>query len=116
MDEAIVARDSRAEVDPDLNRVRWKAIYLSALLHRFLPEDERQELIGEFWAKVRALLRSGGLPLADDYEHCIKPLVMDALELSTPIEKQGPAYAAFGAWIDDFPLLPLAGSVTSAKT
>jgi len=110
-----VARNSGAEVGPDLDRVRWKAIYLSALLFTFVPEEERQELMEGFRAKVRGLLESGGLPLADDYKRCIEPLAMDALELSTPTEKLGPAYATFEIWIDDFPLFPLAGSVTSVK-
>ena len=118
MDKAIgdpgVARNFWAEVDPDLDRVRWKAIYLSALLLTFVPEDEKQGLMEGFRARVRVLSLSGGLPL--DYECCIEPLVMDTLESSTVAEKRGPAYATFEAWINDFPLVPLAGSVTSAKT
>jgi len=104
-----VARNSRAE-DPD--RVRWKAIYLSALLFKFVPEDERQGLVGRFRVKVQALLRSGGLPLIEDYKHCIGPLGMGVLELGTPAAE----YAAFGDWIGGFPLFPLTGSVTSGKT
>jgi len=111
-----VAQDSWAKVGPDVDRLEWKAIYLSTLLFAFVPEDEKQELMEGLRAKVRALLQSGGLSLADDYKRCIKPLVMDALELSTPAEKQGPTYAAFENWIDDFPLFPLTGSVTSVKT
>ena len=116
-----VARNSRAE---DLDRVRWKAIYLSALLFAFVPEDERQELMEGFRAKVQALLRSGGLSLATDYERCIEPLAMDPLDLSTPTEKRGlgspaeawrPVYATFEAWIHDFPLFSLTGSITSVK-
>ena len=114
-----VARNSRAE---DLDRVRWKAIYLSALLFAFVPEDERQGLMEGFRAKAQALLRSGGLSLATDHERCIKPLAMEPLDLSTPTEKRGlgsptqgwrPAYATFEAWIRDFPLFSLTGSITS---
>jgi len=90
-----VARNPGTEVNPELDRVRWKAIYLSALLFRFVPKDERQDLMGGFGAKVRALLGSGGLSLADDYERCIELLVMDALELSTPVGEWGPAYIVF---------------------
>jgi hypothetical protein len=85
-----VARNSGAEVDPDLDRVRWKAIYLSGLLFTFVPEDEKGELLEGFRAKVRALLGSGGLPR--DYERCIEPLVADGLELNAPAEKRGLAY------------------------
>jgi len=111
-----VARNPETEVNPELDRVRWKAIYPPALLFRFVPKDERQDLMGGFRAKVRALLGSGGSPLADDYERCIELLVMDVLELSTPVGEWGLAYIVFETWIDDFPLLPLAGSVTSVKT
>jgi len=109
-----VARNSGAEAGSDLDRVRWKAIYLSGLLFAFVAEDERQGLVERFRAKVGTLLRSGGLPLAYDWEHCIEPLGMDGPELSTPTEKRGPAYAVFEIWIEDFPLFPLVGSITSA--
>ena len=111
-----VARNSGAEIGTDLDGVRWKAIYLSGLLFTFMPEDEKQGLKEGLRVKVEALLRSGGLPLVDDYGRCIEPLDMDVLDLSTPAEKQGLAYAAFEVWIGDFPLFPLAGTVTSAKT
>lgn len=58
-----VARNPGTEVNPEFDRVRWKAIYLSALLFRFVPEDERQDLMGRFRVKVRALLGSGGLSI-----------------------------------------------------
>ena len=111
-----VAHDSGAEVGPDLDRSIWRAIYLSTLLFVFVPEDEKQGLTEGLRAKVRALLQSGGLSLAGDYKRWIEPLVMDVLELNTPAEKRGPAYATFENWIDDFPLFPLTGCVTSVKT
>ena len=114
--DSVVARNPGTEVSPELDRVRWKSIYLSALLFALLPEDERQELMEGFGAKVRTLLGSGGLSLADDYERCIEPLLMYVLELSTPVGEWGPAYTVFEMWIDDFPLFSLAGSVTSVKT
>ena len=111
-----VARNSGAGAGPDLDRVRWKAVYLSGLLFTFVPEDEKEELMAGFRARVQELLRSGGLSLADDYNRCIEPLGMDGLEPSTPTERRGPAYSAFDFWIDGFPLFPLAGSVTSVWT
>ena len=111
-----IARNSGAEIDLDLDRVRWKAIYLSTLLFAFVPEDEKGELMERFKAKVQGLLESGGLP--HDYEDCIKPVGMDGLDPSAwPDWKWGPvSYTAFETWISDFPLFPLAGSVTSTKT
>ena len=111
-----VARNSRVEASPDLDRVRWKAIYLSALLFAFVPEDEKGKLLEGFKAKVRALLRNGGLPLVTDYERCIQRLDMGVLELRTPAEQRGPVYKAFERWIDEFPLFLLTGSVTRAPT
>ena len=108
-DESGVARNSGAEVDPDLNRVRWKAVYLSGLLYTFLPEDEKQGLIEGFREKVQALVRNEGLSLAGDYRRCVE------FELSAPIGKQGPTYTAFEDWINGFPLLPLAGSVKTSR-
>ena len=104
------ARTLGADINPDLDRVRWKSIYLSALLFRFLPEDEGKERMEGFQAKVETLLRSRGLPLVLDYEHCLKPLELTA---SGPRE---PACSAFGVWVGEFPLSPLIGSVTSIKT
>lgn len=50
---------------------------------------------------------SAGLSLAYDYERCIEPLVMDALELSTLVGEWGPAYTVFETWIDDFLFSPV---------
>jgi hypothetical protein len=107
-----IVRNSGAEVDPDLDRVRWKAIYLSGLLFKFVPEDEKGELLEGFRTKVRTLLGSGGLPR--DYKRCIGPLVADGLELNAPAEKRELAYA-FEVWTNGFPLFPLVGSVTSVE-
>ena len=158
-----VAGNPEVEDSPDdLDRVKWKVIYLSALLFKFVPEDEKEERMEGFRARVRELLGSRGLPLVGDYERCLEPLAMGALESSTPAERQGPTSPAeeqgptspvkqqgptpltkeqeptsqaeqqgptspaeqqvltspaFKAWIDPgFPLFPLAGSATSAKT
>jgi len=111
-----VVRDSGVArvsgVEADLDRVRWKAIYLSALLFKFVPEAEREKHVEGFRKRVRALLRSGELLVVSDYERCLEPLVMGELELRTPAEQRGRIYTAFEVWIDDFPLFPLAGSVT----
>ena len=70
-----------------------------------VPEDERGEFLEWFKAKVRVLLRNGGLPLVTDYEHCIQQLDMGALELETLAEQRGPIYKAFEGWIGEFPWL-----------
>ena len=98
----------------DLDRVWWKVVYLSALLLRFLHEDEREEGTERFRTRVRTLVRNGELSLADDYERCLEPLGMGALELEWKIrEQRKPVYSVFEAWIGEFPLSPLVGSVTS---
>ena len=107
-----VARNFEA----DLDRVRWKAVYLSALLFTFLAEDETEERMERFRDRVRVLLRSGGLPLAGDHKRCLGPLGMGELELGSPVEQLGPESTAFEVWINGFPLVPLAGSVFSART
>jgi hypothetical protein len=103
---------SRTEMSADLDRVKWKAIYLSGLLYKLLPPDEREGRIETLRERVRTLSRSGELLLVDDHERCIKPLDMGALELGTPAKWWGPKCAVFEKWIDDFPLFPLAGSVS----
>ena len=106
-------RDSKSEMNADLDRVRWKAVYLSGLLFKFLPPGEWEGPMEILREKVRTLSRSGGLLLAVDYERCIEPLEMDVLESRTPAERGGPTYTAFEMWVDDFPLFPLAGSVSN---
>ena len=112
-----VAPDSKTEVDPDLDLVRWKAIYLSGLLFTFVDEDGKQELMEGLRARVRALLRSGGLSLADDHQSCVGPLGirMGGLGLDTSVGKQGPTYTVFEDWVNGFPLLPLTGSVKTRR-
>ena len=113
-------RDSGvAEVEVDFLRMKWKAIYLSALLFTFVPEAEKEERMERFRAKLRALLRSGALPLVADYELCLGPSVLDA-ELRALAERQDPVLAlhrdsTFKTWIDKFPLFPLAGSVVNGS-
>ena len=120
MDEAIgdttirdsgTTRNSDVEGSPDLDRVRWKAIYLSALLFTFVPEDEKGRLLKGFEAKVRATLQDGGLPLVTDHERRLQLLDVGVPEPRTP-EQGGPVYKAFEGWVNGFPLFPLAGSVT----
>jgi len=103
------------EISPDLDRVRWKSIYLSALLLAFVPEDEREERIRGLRARVQTLLRSRGLPLVGDYERYLKPLGMVVVESRTT-EQREMVSLVFGGWIGEFPLSPLIGSVTSVKT
>jgi len=110
-----VTRTFEADVGPDLDRVRWKSVYLSALLLTFVPEDEREERIQGLRARVQTVLRSRGLPLAGDYERCLKLLGMGTVELRSPKQRET-VYPAFEVWIGEFPLSPLIGSVTSAKT
>jgi hypothetical protein len=112
-----VARKSEVDISADLDRVRWKAIYLSALLFTFVPDDEREKCIEGLRERVRMLLESRELPVVSDYERCLEPLGMDVLELRTPAtEQQGPITTAFEVWIGEFPLFPLAGSIASVKT
>ena len=96
-----------------LDRVRWKAIYLSGLLSKFVPPDE--ELVGRLREKVRTLLQSGGLPLVGDCDRCLEPLAIGQLGSIIPAAQWGPVHNAFEAWIDEFPLSSLAGSVTSVR-
>ena len=113
-----VARRSGPEVGADLDRVRWKAIYLSALLSSFVPDGaEAEKHIEGLRRTVQALVGGGDLPVVGDYEHCLEPLIMHELEVMTPAaEQQGPMITAFEMWINEFPLFPLAGSVGSVKT
>ena len=108
-----VTRDSAVESSPDLDRVRWKAIYLSALLFALVPEGEKGELLEGFKAKVRAMLQDGGLPLVTDYDRCLQRLNVKVPDSRTPAGQGGPVYKAFEGWVNGFPLFPLAGSVTA---
>jgi len=107
-----------ADAGADLDRVRWKAIYLSALLSSFVSDDaEREKHVEGLRRRVQALVGSGGgeLPAVADYEHCLKPLIMRELELAPAAEQQG-QISVFGMWINEFPLFPLVGSLASART
>jgi len=115
-----VVRRSETDISADLDRVRWKAIHLSALLFSFVPDDdEREKHVEGLRARVRALARSGELPVVGDCGRCLKPLAMDGMdgmELDTPtVEHRGLVGNAFEVWIDELPLFPLAGSVSSVK-
>ena len=106
-----VAKGSEAGVGVDLDRARWKTIYLLALLFKFLPDDERERHVEGLWTRVRTLLGGGELPFMDDYERCLEPLGRDASELGIPpADQQGQINTVFGDWISGFPLLPLAGA------
>ena len=111
--DPVSAKDSEDEMNVGTNRVRWKAIYLSGLLVRFLPPDEREERIKEIRTSVETTVQKGELPLAKDYKRCLKPLYEGQKKLQRPAERKGKSFTAFEAWIDDFPLFPSAGSVLS---
>ena len=107
-----VAKSSEVDIDVDLDRVRWKAIYLSALLIGFLPGGESGASVERLWTRVRALLGSGELSFAGDYGRCLEPLGMDVSELGTPaVDRQGQIYTVFELWIGGFPLFSLQGAV-----
>ena len=111
-----IPRKSGTDTSADLDRVRWKAIYLSALLFKFMPDDWREKRVGGLRARVETLVDSGELSSVGDYEHCIEPLGLELPELKTPaVDQQGPINTAFEVWIDEFPLFPLAGSIALAK-
>jgi len=107
-----VAKSSEAGVGVDLDRTRWKAIYLSALLFKFLPGDEREKHVKGLWTRVWTLLESGELPFVGDYERCLEPLGMDVSGLGTLVtDQQGQTDTVFGVWIDGFPLFQPPGAV-----
>ena len=107
--DPVFVKVSQDEISIDTDRVRWKAIYLSGLLVRFLPPGEWEGPIEALRGKVRKMLHTGQLPLATDHKRCLEPL--DAGPLEFPTEREGAQFTAFEAWINDFPFLPLAGSV-----
>ena len=106
-----VAKNSEAGVGVDLDRTRWKAIYLSALLLKFLPGGEREKHVEGLWTRVWTLLRSGELSFMGDYERCLEPLGMDVSGLGTlATDQQGQIDTVFGVWIDGFPLFQPPGA------
>jgi len=104
---------SEADTSADLGRMRWKAIYLSALLLPLVSDEEREMYIMELRARVRMLVGSGELSVVADYERCLKALAMRGLESRAPLaQQQRPVGTAFETWVDGFPLFSLAGSVS----
>ena len=103
--EAEAVERSEVEIHADLGRARWKAIYLSALLPKLLPDDQTEEHSERLRVRVWELLDSGVLSLAEDCHNCLEPLAMDVPELRDDQQKEG--YAVFEAWFKEFPLLPL---------
>ena len=69
-----ITRDSKTEMSVDLDRVKWKAIYLCGLLFRFLPPGQWEEPMERVREGVRTLLRTGDLLLASDHERWIPSL------------------------------------------
>jgi hypothetical protein len=98
-------KKSEADIGADLDRARWKAIYLSALLFKFLPGDERGKYIEGLWTRVRTLLGSEGLSFMGDFGHCLEPLGVDVSELGIHAEEG--VGSIFEDWIRRFPLLQL---------
>ena len=100
--ESEAVEGSEVEIHADLNRVRWKAIYLSALLFKLLPDDQTEEHEERLRESVQKLLKSGGLSPADDCCHFPRMYVPES---SAGQQEQG--YTVFETWIRGFPLLPL---------
>jgi hypothetical protein len=100
-----VAKKSEADIGVDFDRARWKAVYLSALLFKLLPGDERGKYIEGLWTRVRTLLESEGLSFMSGFRHCLEPLGVDVSELGTHVE--GGVASIFEDWIRGFPLLQL---------
>jgi hypothetical protein len=99
--------------EADLDRARWKAIYLSALLFKLLPGNERGEYIEGLWTRVRVLLGSGGLSFMGDYGRCLEPLGVDVSGLGAPAaDQQGQIDTIFEGWIGGFPLFQSAEVVS----
>ena len=108
--DRVSAGDPKDKTSIDNGRA-WKAIYLSGLLARLLPPGEREGPIEALRGGVRKVLQTGRLPLTTDYKCCLEPL--DVGPLKFPAEREGALFTTFEAWVDGFPLLPLAGSVLS---
>jgi len=100
---------SEADIGVDLGREIWKAIYLSALLFRFLPDIKREERVERLRTRVRELLDNGGLMFMSDYRCCLKPLYMD---VSPTSDQRRQTDTVFEGWIGGFPLFQLARTVS----
>ena len=111
--DSVSKKNSEDETIIDTDRVRWKAIYLSSLLFKLLPPEEDGGPIENLREGVKTIVQNGQLLLAEDYKHCLKPLYGGPVKLKSPAERDGVPFTAFEAWINDFPLFPLAGSVLS---
>ena len=103
--ESEAAGRSKVEIHTDLGRARWKAIYLSALLFKLLPDDQREGRKERLRARVRELLGSGVLSPANDCRHCLRPLGMGVPE--SRADQRGQVYTVFKTWFGGFPFLPL---------
>ena len=104
-EESEAAQRSEVEIHADLGRVRWKAIYISALLFKLLPGDQTEEHKERLGVRVRELLESRALSLAKDCYGCLEPLAMEVPQSGGDQQEQG--YTVFEAWVQGFPLLSL---------
>jgi hypothetical protein len=108
-----VAGSSEADAGIDPDWTRWKAIYLSALLFKFLPGDEKEKHIEGLRVKVRELRESGGLSFVGDYRRFFEPLGVDVLKSGAPAaDQQGQMNTVFEVWISGFPWPQLVGAAS----
>ena len=105
--DSTLAGGSDPDTSASLDRMKWKAIYLSGLLSKLLPPGEWEECSKGLRGRVWSMLQRGALPLVGDWERCIEPFDTEVPGLTTP---DRPIYDAFETWIGKFPLFPLAGS------
>ena len=111
--DPVSVKDSEDEMNIEIERVRWKAIYLSGLLLEFLPLGEREAPIEALRGRVETMVQHGQSLLAQDSARCLKPLGGGPLALGSPAKRKGKSFTAFELWVNDFPLFPLAGVVLS---
>ena len=109
------SKGSKAEINVEPDRVKWKAIYLCGLLFQWLPLGEREGPIERIRERVQTLLRSEELLLAGDYNRCIEPLNIGALDLGAAIKPGEPKLKAFEVWTKGFPFSTLVGSVYARR-
>ena len=103
--ESEAAERSEVESQADLGQARWKAVYLSALLLKLVPDDQTEEHKERLRVRVQELLESGELSPADDCRHFPQPLDMYTPESRADQQEQG--YTVFETWIRGFPFLPV---------
>ena len=106
--------DSEVETRADLDRVKWKAIYLCGRLFQVLPPGEREGPIERVREMVRRLLENGRLTLAGDYERCVESLGICMFGLGATGGQGESAYTVFETWVKGFPLSHLVGSISVA--